>query len=192
MASYDGTLTMRDARARYFAANHFGDGGYDANWVKLQAGPLPIFLPNTQQRVRSVRLHDLHHVVTEYDTTWTGESEIAAWELASSCADHYAAWVLNLSAFAIGLFIAPREVFRAFVRGRYCSNLFHGEFDEALLTPTVAAMRSRLGLADPTAPATMRDRLAFGGYALAAIFTVLASWLLILLPVVVIVWMLRT
>ncbi len=191
MASYDGSLTMRDARARYFAANGFGDGGYDARWVKLQAGPLPLFLPNTQQRVRSVRLHDLHHVVTEYDTTWTGESEIGAWEIASSCADHYAAWVLNLWAFAIGLVIAPRALFRAFVRGRYCSNFFQGEFDEALLTPTVAAMRSRLGLARPTPPATLRDRLAFSGCALVSIFTLLAGGVVMLLPLVIVVSLFR-
>ena len=66
-------LIIRDARAQYFAENGFGDGGYTATWVKVQAGPLPIYFPNTAARVRAVRLHDLHHVVTGYDTMWTGE-----------------------------------------------------------------------------------------------------------------------
>jgi hypothetical protein len=188
---YEGDLTMLEARARYFAANGFGDGGYDAAWVKLQAGPVPLFLPNTQQRVRSVRLHDLHHVVTEYDTTWTGESEIGAWEIASGCADHYAAWVLNLWAFAIGLFIVRRPMFRAFVRGRRSRNLFEGEFDEALLTPTVTAMRSRLHLDRPPSPPTRSDRVSFVGFALLSVLTLLGATALALLPIIVVIWLLR-
>lgn len=188
MASYDGDLTMGDARARYFAANGFGDGGYEARWVKLQAGPIPIFLPNTQERVRSVRLHDLHHLLTEYDTTWSGESEIAASEIASSCADHYAAWLLNLWAFAIGLTITPRAMFRAFVRGRRCTNLFRGEFDESLLTATVKVMRHRVGLVPPPPRPTSGDRLAFIAWSVAAILVFLASTAITLLPVLLLVW----
>jgi hypothetical protein len=139
--------TLRDARALYFAANGFGDGGYASRWVVLRAGPLRLAFPNTKQRVRSVRLHDLHHVLTGYQTSWTGEAEIAAWELASGCRDHWAAWWLNLSAAAIGLVIAPRAVASAWRRGRRTRNLYAGEFDEALLDETVGAVRGRLGLA---------------------------------------------
>jgi hypothetical protein len=111
MAAYPDGLTVREARARYFAANGFGEGGYDARWVKLQAGPLPLYFPNTAARVAAVRFHDLHHVVTGYDTTWTGEAEIGAWEVASGCARHYVAWLLNLQAMAIGLVMHPQAVF---------------------------------------------------------------------------------
>jgi len=58
--------TVRDARARYFAANRFDERGYADRWVRLQAGPIPIFIPNTRSRVRAVRVHDVHHVVTGY------------------------------------------------------------------------------------------------------------------------------
>lgn len=68
--------TVAEARARYFAANGFDERGYAARWVRLQAGPIPIYFPNTRARVRSVRVHDVHHVVTGYATTWTGEAEI--------------------------------------------------------------------------------------------------------------------
>jgi hypothetical protein len=71
-----------------------------ARWVKLQAGPIPLYLLNTKARVAAVRFHDIHHVVTAYNTTWTGEAEIGAWEIASGCAYHYAAWLLNLQAMA--------------------------------------------------------------------------------------------
>ena len=40
------------------------------------------------------RNHDLHHVLTEDPTTWRGEAEIAAWELASVCGRHVTVWLL--------------------------------------------------------------------------------------------------
>ena len=64
-------------------------------------------IPNTEGRRRAVRIHDLHHVVTGYQTDLRGEAEIGAWELASGCLRWPAATVLNLFALAIGLVIAP-------------------------------------------------------------------------------------
>ncbi|HYC57214.1 MAG TPA: hypothetical protein VEL28_19950 [Candidatus Binatia bacterium] len=151
MAAYADELSLGQARRLYFDANGFGEGGYEADWVRLQAGPLPIWFPNTASRVRSVRLHDLHHVVTGYDTTWTGESEIGAWELGSGCADHWAAWLLNFNAMAIGLAIAPRATYAAFRRGRRTCNLYGGEFDDAMLAERVGEIRRRLRL--DTSPA---------------------------------------
>ncbi len=115
-ASSGAALTVRDARARYFVANGFDERGYADHWVRLQAGPIPLFIPNTRSRVRAVRVHDVHHVVTGYATTFGGEAEIGAWEIASGCADHGAAWVLNLLALPIGLVRVPRATFRAFPR----------------------------------------------------------------------------
>ena len=94
-----------------------------------------------------MKLHDLHHIVTNYDTSWTGESEIAAWELASGCRRHWVAWGLNLGALAIGLVIAPRRTWRAFVRGRRSGNLYgSASFDEALLDRTVGELRRQVGI----------------------------------------------
>jgi hypothetical protein len=168
VARYADDLTLGQARRRYFDTNGFGDGGYENTWVKLEAGPLPIFFPNTKSRVRSVKLHDLHHVLTEYDTTWTGESEIGAWEVGAGCRDHWAAWLLNLNGIAIGLAVAPRATFRAFVRGRRTQNLYAGDFEESLLDERVGAMRKRLGL-HGSYSATAADTLLFTGVALASI-----------------------
>ena len=88
MAEYDPHLTLRDARQRYFERGGFGNGGYWDRWVRLKAGPLVIRFPNTQARLRAVKLHDLHHVLTEYDTSWSGEAEIGAWEIATGCGRH--------------------------------------------------------------------------------------------------------
>ena len=148
MPSYAPAMPVRDARARYFAENGFGDGGYDDRFVVLRAAGVPVAMfPNTKQRVRSVRLHDVHHVLTEYDTSWTGEAEIAAWELASGCGDHWAAWILNFWAAWIGLVIAPRAVWRASLRGWRSRNLYGGEWNDGLLERTVGELRRELGLA---------------------------------------------
>ena len=138
---------VREARARYFAENGFGDGGNDDRFVWLRAGGLPVLvLPNTRQRVRSVRIHDVHHVLTGYATSWRGEGEIAAWELASGCRDHVAAWLLNLAAALIGCLIAPRAAWRAFRRGRATRNLYDREWDDGILERSVSGLRRELGL----------------------------------------------
>jgi hypothetical protein len=147
MPRYDPSERMREARARYFEENGFGDGGYDDRFVVLRAAGVPVvILPNTKQRVRSVRFHDLHHVLTGYDTTWRGEGEIAAWELASGCRDHWAAWVLNFWAAVVGMLVAPRALWRAAQRGRASRNLYAREWDDALLERTVGELRRELGL----------------------------------------------
>ncbi len=140
-------VLVREARGRYFAENGFGDGGYGERWVVLRAFGWPVCaFPNTRQRVRSVRIHDVHHVLTGYATSWRGEGEIGAWELASGCRDHWAAWGLNVSATLIGLLIAPRRMLRAFRRGRTSRNLYELEWDDGILDRTVGKLRRQLGL----------------------------------------------
>ncbi len=175
--------TILDARAHYLRANGF-DADYGERWVKLKAGPIPIWFPNAPGRVRAVKLHDLHHVVTGYATTWTGEAEIAAWELASGCGRYGWAWALNLSALPIGLAIAPRATLSAFVRGRSSRNLYQraGGIDAALLARPVSALRAELELDRPAARAGLADVLglaAFGvtGLAQMLIVPALLVWL---------------
>ena len=144
------SLTLREARAQYFLRAGFDERSYADRWVRLRVFGLPLLaFPNTAGRVRAVKLHDLHHVLTGYDTSWAGEGEIGAWELASGCRDHWAAWALNGSAALIGLLIAPGRVLRAFARGRRERNLYAQELSDALLGETLGALRARLGIAGP-------------------------------------------
>lgn len=184
MKEYEDALRVRDARARYFESNGFGEGGYDAKWVKLALGPIPFAFPNSAARVRAVRLHDLHHVATGYDTNVLGEAEIGAWEIGSSCRGFVAAWILNLYAMQLGLWINPAAVFRAFVRGRHTGNLYRGEWDEALLEARVGELRERLGLSAPAPEATGIDRAAFLGWSALALLLALATSALVLAPFV--------
>lgn len=178
-----------DARARYFRANEFGDdGGYQARWVKVELGPIPFWFPNTEGRRRAVRYHDLHHVLTGYDTDLAGEAEIGAWELASGCADHWAAWYLNAVAFFAGLFLAPRRIFRAFVRGRRTRNLYREPWQAIRLEDPVGAWRQRLGLdlgGDRRRPG---DALCFVGFVTVGLLGWAVNSLLFLLPFVLLLW----
>ena len=182
MPHYDPALPLREARNRYFAANGLGEGGYEDKWVRFVVGPLRFAIPNTEGRVRAVRYHDLHHVVTGYATTWTGEGQIGAWEIASGCRDMIAAWVLNLYAMWIGLWISPRAVWRAFARGRHSLNLYSESWSEALLDESVGAMRRRLELERPVPRASLGDRIRFVSWSAAAVALATASgaplWLL--------------
>jgi hypothetical protein len=157
-------MTVREARARYFADNGFSDSTYNDAWVKLKLGPLPLVFPSSPSRKRAIPLHDLHHVATGYATTLVGEGEIGAWEIAAGCGNLTAAWVLNASAFAMGLVIAPRRMARAFVRGRHSRTLYHSGWRDDLLELSVAELRERLALSDTPPRATWRDRLAFAGW----------------------------
>ncbi len=189
---YADSLTLRDGRAQYFADNGFGDGGYNDRWVKLQAGPIPIYFRNTEARVRAVRLHDLHHVLTEYETTWTGEAEIGAWEIAAGCGRHHAAWLLNLQALGVGLLLGPRRLFAAFRRGRVCRSLYGQTFDESLLDRRIGEARRELGLEAAPPIASGWDFLAFSLWSIAGSLLVAASAMLFLAPLWLIVLVLRS
>jgi hypothetical protein len=145
---YDPNMSVLSARTRYFVENQFGeDGGYNDRWVILaKLGPLKLGFPNTAGRIRAVRRHDLHHLVTGYDTDFIGEAEIAAWELGSGCANFRAAWVLNHLALPIGMLRAPARMARAFARGCNSKNLYAEPFTDALLHERLGAMRDRLGV----------------------------------------------
>ena len=167
MPRYSPESTVGSARAQLLSAIRFpADGGYGEKSVKLRAGCLTLAFPNTATRVRAVKLHDVHHVLTECDTTWRGEAEIGAWEIASGCERRYPAWFLNLGAMTIGLAIAPRRTFRAFVRGRHSGNLYHTEFTEDLLERGVGELRTALVIPlGPVAPAAS-DVAGFAAWSL--------------------------
>lgn len=166
---YAEDTSVRNARAQYFAANGFSDAGYSDRWVKLgQLGPIPIALPNTAARKRAVPLHDLHHVATGYATSWIGEAEISAWEIAAGCTDYWAAWVLNTGAFSYGVVLAPRRTYRAFMRGRRSRTLYYSGWHDGLLEISVAELRRRLALDGMREQPSWRDRLAFAGWVLLA------------------------
>jgi hypothetical protein len=162
--AYDDTMTMREARKKYFDVNGFGDnGGYDDAWVDFKLGPVPMPFPNTKGRVRAVKFHDLHHILTDFDTDVAGEFEISAWEIAAGCKDFGAAWVINLGGLAAGALVrCPVRTFRAFVRGRREETTYGHDIEE-MLDLTVEDARERFAPLTGKAPpkATLGDAALF-------------------------------
>src|SRR5207302_7029092 len=157
---YPDGLSLLEARALFFRDAKLGpDGGYGDRWVRVETKPIPFYFPNWPARVAAARLHDLHHIAAEYETDWPGEAEIAAWEIASGCARYHAAWILNFGGFGAGLVVAPRRLFRAFVRGRRAkTNLYKSGFDESQLeNMTVGMLRDQLGLDAILSSASIAD-----------------------------------
>jgi len=177
-------LTLGEARARLFALGGLGeDGGYADAWVVLKLWRVPLAFPNTEGRRRAVRFHDLHHVLTEYPTTWRGEFEISAWEVAGGIRRYRVAWLLDLLGFACGLVVFPRAVYHAFVRGRHSLNLYGEAWDESILTRRVGEVRHRLRLDVEEARPTGDDRLAFVKWAAASVAAYVATLVVIFVPV---------
>lgn len=181
-------LTLGEARARLFDVSGFPpDGGYGDAWVKLKLWRIPLAFPNTAGRRRAVRFHDLHHVLTEYPTTWRGEFEIAAWEIAGGVNRYWEGWLLDLLGFAAGLFVYPRRVYRAFVRGRHSANLYFEAWDDSILARRVGEERRRLGLdtgsGARTSRPSWRDRASFAVWAATSLAAYAATGALMIAPV---------
>jgi hypothetical protein len=185
-------LTLEDALQLFFTDDKVpdGDGGYSARWATLKMGAIPLAFPNTKGRQAALKLHDLHHIATGYGTDIAGEGQIGAWEVAGGCASHTAAWVLNLLVMAAGLVLAPRECFRAFVRGRQTRNLYRTPYAEALELGTVGALRDHLGLGAPASPALLPDALAFGFWSVVSVALQLVVAALVFGPLVALLWLL--
>ena len=166
MPTYDPRLSLAEAVKQYFIDNKFGaDGGYGVKWVHVKLGPLPFVVPNSKERVRAIRFHDLHHVLTGYSTDLAGEFEIGAWELATWCGDFTVAWILNLQSLIAGFLVYPKRTFAAFARGRATKNLYGEPYTPELLQESVGAAMKRLGLdAPPKTRLGVKDWLALAGY----------------------------
>jgi hypothetical protein len=176
MSYYPDAMSLRDARALFFKRGDLGaDGGYSRRWVRVESKPIAFYFPNCRSRVAAARLHDLHHIAAEYGTDWAGEAEIAGWEIASGCTHYYVAWILNLGAFAVGLIVAPKSLFRAFVRGRRArTNLYHTGLSELQLDDvTVGILRARLAVGAPSVKAGASDVAMFAVWSAVA-----AVWLM--------------
>ncbi|HEX5052814.1 MAG TPA: hypothetical protein VFZ65_13640 [Planctomycetota bacterium] len=139
------------------------DSGVSLRWVRLRFLGLPLVFPNFDARRAVLVHHDVHHLLTGYGTSWRGEAEIGAFEIASGCKHHWAAWLFNLGGFSFGLCIAPRRTWRAFVRGRRCTNFYGRPAADVLRTDTAEA-RHTLGLDRPAPVGSVRDALAFVGW----------------------------
>lgn len=167
-AFYPDTMTLREARERYFQRSGFTAATYTSTWITLPLGPLKLPLPNFSARKEAVRIHDLNHILTGYGTDWLGEFRASAFELGMGVGRYWAGWMINAGGAAGGLLRAPGEMLRAHARGRATARSTYAllsTWDEAFLDKPLAEVRALVGVVDDATP-TARDAVAVVGHAL--------------------------
>jgi hypothetical protein len=165
-------LTIQEALDQFFEKNNLGkDGGLNKNWAWLKLGRFYIPFPNPDSRKKALVLHDIHHIATGYESNWRGEVAIGAWEISTGCGSYSAAWVLDLGAFALGLFLFPKIVYHAFVRGQHTLNLYKNKVDKnAILQMQVSEVQAMLRLdAQTIDEVSANDKLSFIYWSLVAL-----------------------
>lgn len=126
--------TVKEALKEFYDTHYFGDAAFRDDWVMVQVGPIKLPMYNSAQRKQVVHLHDLTHLVTGYDTSWAGEGEVAAHELAIGFPLKY--WVGYIySPFALigGLMVAPKRTLRSWKKWRGKMNLYKLDLPRATL-----------------------------------------------------------
>ena len=122
------------------------DGGQSSSYVRIKlAKKVFIYFPNFDARRKAVIKHDVHHIATGYTSTFKGETEISAWEIASGCRHYWVAWVLDMQAVMMGMLFNPAGVYRAFVKGRRTKNLYRDVFtDEQLMDMSLFVIKENM------------------------------------------------
>jgi hypothetical protein len=162
------------------------DGGESAGSFRVYIGPFSFRLPNPPARRRAVFFHDTNHVLTDYDNLFSrGEMEIAAFEIGSGCGRYLFAWLINLNMFALGVLIRPRDLFRAFLRGRQSAGSIYcrAESRGKLSSMTIRELRSCLGIDRPPAAFLPGDTLRFAAWGCVSIVILLLPAAAVLLTV---------
>lgn len=143
---YPDTTCLKKARDLFLAANCLSVDEYTAPTFAFGVFGGRLKFPNTKSRKRAVPLHDLHHVLTGYKSDWMGEAEIGAWELRAGC-NSFITYFLNGGGVLVGLFLAPRRVWRAFRSAKGQHTLYLDSLPyERLLQMSIAEVRKRLGI----------------------------------------------
>lgn len=138
-------ITVQEAITDHFITYGLpADGGYEETWVPLKFGFLTFYIYNSEARKSAVKLHDIHHVITQYEPTPRGEAEISAWELAAGIYNKHFARIINLGGLFYGAYIYPKTTFRAYVRGKYSSTLYSQNYSASLLEQSVESLKKRL------------------------------------------------
>jgi hypothetical protein len=141
--------TPREILSEFYATNHLDpDGGQSSSFVKIEVTPrFYFYIPNFNARRKAVIRHDVHHILTGYETSINGESEISTWEIASGCKKYWAAFLIDISGAMLGIPFNFWGVLKAFSRGRKTKNLYHDLFtEEQFLDMKVSDLRAYLKL----------------------------------------------
>lgn len=181
--------TLKELLPEFYKENNLGmEGGVDSPSVRIEmTKKIVLYFPNFAARKKVVLKHDIHHLVTGYPSTYTGETEIGAWEIASGCTKYWVAWVLNISAMMTGIVFNLWKVLQAFARGRRTKNLYHHIISNEEALDMKASELKKILLLDKYPKNTrpgFADYILFASWAfIGLIYSILS---LILLPFVIV------
>ena len=141
--------TPHDILIKFYENNNLGEGGgVNLKSVRIDMSPkFHFYYPNFDARRKAVLKHDIHHLLTGYTASITGEYEICAWEIASGCKKYWAAFILDTSGLMLGIPFYFWGTLKAFARGRRTNNLYDDKItDQQALNTNVTDLRSQLQL----------------------------------------------
>jgi hypothetical protein len=147
LASESEMQTPRDILPGFYKQYQLGeDGGQSSPHVKIEVTKkISLYFPNFPARRKAIFKHDVHHIVTGYTSTFKGETEIGAWEIASGCRHYWAAFVLDMSGLMTGILFNFLGVYKAFVKGRRTRNLYSNSLTDAeVMDMSVAEIKNKL------------------------------------------------
>lgn len=152
MESVEGDIsdkTPREILQKFYADNNLDeDGGQSKPYVKIEiAPPFHFYIPNLEARRKVVVKHDIHHLLTGYETNVAGESEISIWEVVSGCGKYWIVFFIDVPGSMLGFGFNLPKLLKSFARGRRTGNLYHDKYTtEQALDMKVGDLRKEFKL----------------------------------------------
>lgn len=119
-------MNVKEALIGFYKFNQLDIAGdFESHCVRVYIGCILAPVPNIQARMKYLKFHDLHHIMSGYGIDRIGESEISAWELGSRSCRKPIISIMNLFALSTGYILSPSKVTNAFYRGCRSKNLYY-------------------------------------------------------------------
>jgi hypothetical protein len=128
-------ITVEQALNAFRNANNLAANDRARAFWTCRLGPVTVPLPNFAWRREALLAHDLHHVLTGYPCSLSGECQLAAWEFGSGPMPHWGATLFCLPLVVVGFLRSPGRILRAFLSGRASRSLHRTEAAHLLARP---------------------------------------------------------
>ena len=119
-------MNVKEALIGFYKFNRLNVAtDFESHCVRVYIGCILAPVPNIKARMKYLKFHDLHHIMSGYGIDRIGESEISAWELGSRSCRKPIISIMNLFALSTGYILSPSKVTKAFYRGCRSKNLYY-------------------------------------------------------------------
>lgn len=119
-------MNVKEALIGFYKFNRLNIAAdFESHCVRVYIGCILAPVPNIKARMKYLKFHDLHHIMSGYGIDRIGESEISAWELGSRSCRKPIISIMNLFALSTGYILSPSKVTKAFYRGCRSKNLYY-------------------------------------------------------------------